>query len=168
MASAGKRNKKSVSIKAPPWAGDHGTGTKAAMAGTVVLPLEGDNPNRFARRQRIGQVDALKERLSQRQWQAAKAIEDAYCRVQMLSSGAPLKEQVDSSPRPDATVSTQTDAQSRLNFVMSKVPAEARDVVEHVCWYNRPMSTMTKGRKHYNRMADFKVALDLVANHMRF
>ena len=163
------RRKKRATIKPLPWNGDHGTGTAAANAGTELKPIEGSNPNRFARRHRVNQIDKLKPRLSQRQVQAAEAIQMAYCRVQMLSSGSPLKEVVDSSPRPDATLAAQVAAQSQLVHVMKKVPRAMRDVVEHVCWHNRPISQMDAGgNQRYNRMADFKVALDLVANHMRY
>ena len=163
------RKRRAVNIKEAPWNGDHGTGTTAALAGTELRAIEGSNPNRFARRQRVDQVKQMKPRLSQRQYQAAREIQDAHSRVQMLSSGGELKEQVDSTPRPDATVAAQVDAQSRLARAMRKVPPAMRDVVEHICWRDEPMSALAAGGKqHYNRMADLKVALDLVANHLRY
>lgn len=166
MASKAKRRR--VTIKAAPWNGDHGTGTAAAQAGTVLEEIK-DNPNRMARRKRVSQIDELEDKLSLRQYQAAKAIQDAYCRVEMQSSGAALKEQVDSTPKPDAVIAAQVDATSRLVFVMGAVPKAMRDVVEHVCWHNLPMRSLTGGgRKHYNRSADLKVALDLVANRLRY
>lgn len=162
------KRRKAVKVREAPWNGDHGTGTMAATRGTVLEPLEGDNPNRFKRRKRVNQIEAMRNKLSQRQFQAAQAIEVAYCRVQTLSSGSPLKAKVDSTPKPDATVSHQTDAQAQLVHVMAKVPPSARDIVEHVCWHNLPVNDIAKGRNHYNRMADLKVALDLVANGMRY
>lgn len=161
-----------VSVSDAPWGGDHGTGTLAAKSGTKLVELkndDGSNPNRIKRRERIDQIEKMKERLSMRQYQAAKAIADAYCKVQMLSSGAELKEQVDASPKPDAVVAVQVSAMSRLKTVMEAVPSTMRDVIEHVCWHNQAIHRMTgSGRKHYNRTADFKVALDLVANRLGY
>ena len=146
-----------------PFNGDHGTGTAAAMAGTrleAVEDEEGRNPNNMGRRVREDRIKRIK--LSMRQEQAAYKIRDAYCRVEMLSSGSPLKEQVDASPKPDAVIASQVDAQSELHFVMSAVPNAMRPVIEHVCWHNRPLNQMPDDR------ANFKVALDMVANKLRY
>lgn len=134
-----------------------------------ILNVDGSNPNRMAYRYRVSQIDKLEGKLSMRQLQAAKAIQDAYCRVDALSSGGPLKEQVDASPKPDAVIAGQVDAMSHLTFVMGAVPEAMRDVVEHVCWHNQSIRSLTGGgRKHYDRTADFKVAMDLVANKLRY
>lgn len=169
MAKARKRpRRRRVSVTDAPWGGDHGTGTRAAMQGTVLEPIEGENPNRIKRRRRVNEIIELRPKLSQRQFQAAQAIEAAYCRVQTLSSGSPLQQKVDITPKPDATVARHTDAQSHLVYVMASVPPQMRDIVEHVCWHNRAVGSIAKGRNHANSMADLKVALDLVANHMRY
>ena len=161
------RVKTHVSTAPLPWNGDHGTATAAATAGTVLVPMGG--PNRMARRYRVSIIDTMEARLSMRQVQAARAIQEAYCRAEMLSSGGPLKEQVDASPKPDAAVASQVDAMSTLTYVMSAVPSAMRDVVEWVCWHNMPIHRLTgSGRKQYNRTADFKVAMDLVANRLRY
>lgn len=153
-----------------PVVGDLGTGTTAATADTEVVLLPDPNPNRLARRMRITALDRLDRRgsLSMRQMQAARAIEAAYCRVQMLSSGGEFKAKVDSTPRPDATVAAQVDANSRLVLVMSAVPPAMRDVVETVCWHSLPVESAQTEARNYRRMADLKVALDLVANRMRY
>lgn len=151
-----------------PWNGDHGTGTAAANAGTALEPLEGSNPNRFARRVRRPQSDRWKSELSTRQYQAALAIEEAYCRVQMLSSGGELKEQVDATPKPDATIAAQVDATSQLARVMKRIPQSIRPVIEHLFWHNRALSQFVQGKAFYNRRAEVKVALDLVANELRY
>ena len=162
-----RRRKKPTEPKV--WNGDHGTGTMAAAQGTEIVPLEGNNPNRFARRHRIEQIERLKPRLFLREYQAALAIRNAYCKVQMLSSGSPISAKVDTFPRPDAIISTQVDAVSFLTHVMSPVPGAMRDVVEHVCWHNLPLRhIVTGGRSHYTRLAELKVALNLVANHLRY
>lgn len=164
-----KRRGRKIATAEAPWNGDHGTGTAAANIGTEVVPIKGSNPNRLARRQRINQIEKIKDKLSQRQFQAAQAIEVAYCRVQTLESGGPLAAKVDTSARPDANMANQVSARSHLVHVMKPVPKAMRDVVEHVCWHNRPISQLeTGGRGRYKRMADLKVALDLVANHMKY
>ena len=167
------RAKKNVSVgPATPWGGDHGTGTLAATANTEIVELKdekGRNPNRMAYRRRINVLDTMADKLSMRQMQAAQEIQDAYSRVQMLSSGSPLKEQVDASPKPDAVIAGQVDAISRLKRAMDAVPNAMRDVIEGVCWHNQTIRHISGGgRKQYNRMADFKVALDLVANRLRY
>jgi len=165
VSGSHSKAKRHVSIAQAPWNGDHGTGTAAATAGTVVEPMA-DSPNRMAVRKRVNVIDTLTS-LSMRQQQAAKEIQEAYCRVEMQSSGSALKEQVDASPKPDAVIAAQVDAMSRLAHAMSAVPSAMRDVVEHVCWENRQIATISK-RTGYNRMADFKVAMDLVANRLRY
>lgn len=146
-----------------PFNGDHGTGTQAAMAGTVLEPLvdeRGGNPNNLGQRRRMDVIEALG--LDMRQKQAATAIRDAHCRVEMLSSGGELKEQVDASPKPDAAVAAQVDALSNRSRYMAAVPRDFRKVVEHVCWNNQPISKLPGSRNSHS--ACFKVAMDLVAN----
>lgn len=165
MAKARRKPKKPGPL---PWNGDHGTGTPLALADSDLEPLEedGKNPNRMARRRRKDRLNDYK--LSMRQEQAGKAIRDAWCRAEMNSSGGPLKEQVDSSPKPDSTITAQVEAQSRLVFVMGAVPSAMRDVVEHVCWHNRKMSDLKNGRLIETNRANLKVALDLVANRLKY
>lgn len=148
--------------------GDHGTGTAAARSGTVVVPItdsEGRNPNNMGQRRETNVLEGMG--LSLRQYQAGVEIRNAFCGVEKLSSGGELKEQVDCTPKPDATIAVQMDAQSRLVSVMRAVPASMRDVVEHVCWYNRPLRRL-KGEHYYKRQSELQVALDLVANHMKY
>lgn len=153
-----------------PQPGDLGTSTAAARKGTEVITLPAPNPNKVQRRQRVTGLDRLERRdsLSMRQLQAAREIETAYCRVQMLSSGGELKEQVDSSPRPDAVVTSQVEAVSRLTRAMKGVPTAMRDVVEAVCWHGKPVVSARTAEKNYDRMADLKVALDLAANRLGY
>lgn len=148
--------------------GDHGTGTKAAKAGTIMERLDG--PNKMARRRRINRLDDMSARgqISLRQYQAGQEIQLAWCQCETLSSGGELKEQVDASPKPDATIARQVDAQSRLQFAMTAVPSAMRYVIEHVCWYNRPMHELPSGSRNGSHAANLKVALDLVANKMRY
>jgi len=168
MGKQMRKPRKKVTL--PPFVGDHGTGTAAATAGTVLEPItdaEGRNPNRQARRRRVNAIDEITS-LSMRQAQAAKAIEIAYCRVEQLSSGGEIKERVQSSPKPDQTVAIQCDANSRLVQVMAAVPSAMRAVVEHVCWHNRPLSAMRPVNMRASHTAGLKVALDLVANRLRY
>lgn len=174
-AKARKRaaKRKKVSTSDQPWNGDLGTGTAAATAGTIIEPMEG--PNRVGRRRREPQSAVWRPSLSNRQWQAAQAIEDAYGRAQSLTSGGDsigsyrdLRVRVDSSPKPDATVAAQLGAISHLAFVMSAVPSAMRDVIEHLFWHQRSLGSFTQGKAFYNRTADVKVALDLVANRLRY
>ena len=169
--SMGKGSKRNRVITLAEFEGDKGTGTLAAKAGTVLEEIKneaGENPNRRSRRIRIDRADDMVKRgqLSLRQYQAAKEIRDAWCKVQTLSSGGEMKEQVDASPKPDAVISRQVDAMSRLKHAMDAVPNAMRAVVEHVCWYNEPLHRMP-GIKGTNS-ANLKVALDLVANKMKY
>ena len=152
--------KKCVTLKPLPFNGDHGTGTKAANEGTLLVPVK-DCPNRRAYRQRVDVYSRLT--LTMRQGQAARAIRDAYCRVEMLSSGSPLKERVQASPKPDATIDMQVAAQSTLQHVMKAVPRAQRAIVEHVLWYNRPLRVLKDAPRCAERL---KATLDLVADHL--
>ena len=149
-----------------PFTGDHGPGTIAATAGTVIEAVEGQEHNRTGRRRRKDRLNDFT--LSMRQMQAGKAIRDAWCRVEMLSSGSPLKEQVDASPKPDSVVTAQVEARSKLVFVMSAVPSAMRGVVEHVCWHNEKITEIKNGLPFSANSANFKIALDLVANKLRY
>ena len=158
------------SVTLAPLGGDHGTGTPAAMAGKVLRPItdiDGRNPNNMGRLCEDDQL-ANMDFLSMRQYQAGMEIRNAWCGVEKLSSGGALKEQVDSTPQPDATMAIQIDAQSRLVNAMAAVPRDMRDIVEHVCWHNLPLIRMGKGRAYYKRQSELQVGLELVANHMRY
>lgn len=157
-----REGKKSMVTLAPDVVnGDHGTGTTAAKEGTVLVKIKND-PNRRAYLQR---VDAyLRINLDMRQQQAAKAIRDAYCKVQMLSSGGPLKERVQASPKPDQTIDIQVAAQSRLMFVMAAVPQRQRRLIEHVLWENKPIRSLGIKRGP----ARFRWVMDLVADHVGY
>lgn len=144
--------------------GDHGTGTIEAIRGTVLESVEGQEHNRTGRRRRVEAIEQLT--LTMRQEQAAKRIRDAYCRVQSLTSGGPLKAKVDASPKPDAVIDRQVDAQSELAFLMGAVPSQMRKVVEWVCWENRSLRSLG-GMREMNS-AGFKIAMDLVANRCRY
>jgi len=173
MARAKKR-RKHVSTAPMPFGGDHGTGTAAAKCGTVLEAIKdekGGNPNNMGRRRRTSELDRIAHRLSMRQEQAARAISDAYCRVEALSSGGELKAKVDASPKPDATIDVQVAAQSRLHHVMSGVPnnpTQCREAVEQVCWRGEPIGAIASGRDHQMHMSCLKISLDLVANKLGF
>lgn len=164
---AGRKRKNTVRL--PQFTGDHGTGTAAAMAQTFLEPLKNDDgkpdPNKRARRRRIEVVDHIPS-LSQRQHQAAREIRDAYCQCEKLSSGSPIKEQVDTSARPDATMAMQVDAMSRLRRAMKAVPNHMRPVVEAVCWHNRSLDELAVSREV--AVSDMQGAMTLVADHLRY
>lgn len=141
------------------------------MAGTVVEEItneKGENPNHMARRLRVERIEDMMRRkqITMRQYQAGKELRDAWCGVEKLSSGGELKERVQSSPKPDATIDVQTDAISRYKYVMDAVPGNMRYVVEHVCFDNLPLHML--GGISGMHSANLKVALDLVANKMRY
>lgn len=163
-----RKASRSVSVAPMPLNGDHGTGTKAATHGTVVKKLA-DNPNHMGQRQRVCRIDWLMARkwLDIRQYQAAKAIQIAYGRVDALSSGSELKEQVQSSPKPDATIAAQCDAVSRLTHVMRPVHRSQRDIVEHVCWHNQPITSLS-AKNHRRSAHRLRDALNAVADHMQY
>lgn len=162
---ARKAKRKAVTL--PPLGGDHGPGTPAATAGTVIKPMlneKGENPNNTGMRIREDAVDRLTS-LSMRQVQAAKELRNRYFRKEQLSSGGPLKEKVDASPKPDVVITEQVSAISSWLAVWQCVPMSMRPIVEHVCCDNQPVKTF-KGE--YNPMGDLKVALDLVANRLGY
>ena len=166
-----RRVKGKKAITLPQYNGDHGTGTLAATLGTHIEPIlndKGNNPNNFGRRVRQSQSDKWKDILSMRQYQAARAIEEAYCRSEMISSGGEIKERVDASLKKDAITAAQVDTVSHLTFVMQPIPQATRPVIEHLFWHNLPLGQFVQGRCFYNRAADIKVALDLVANRLRY
>ncbi|MEL7299357.1 MAG: hypothetical protein AAFM92_03145 [Pseudomonadota bacterium] len=170
--NAGRPRKKSVTVTQAPWGGDHGTATAAAMRGTELVEVvdeNGKNPNRMKRRQRVCRLDVMLKRgwITMRQHQAGRFIQDAYGRVQSLSSGGPLKERVQSSPKPDKVVASQVDAVSTLKLAMDCVPRSARDIVEAVCWHNEPMTVLVR-RGDRRAPARLKDALDRVADRLRY
>ena len=97
----GKSTRK-LKVTLPPLGGDHGTGTMAAIDGTEVVPIDGDNPNNMGMRKRREIIELAKVGLSCRQHQAAREIRDAHCEVEKLSSGGPISERVDHTADPSA------------------------------------------------------------------
>jgi len=152
----------------PAYTGDHGPGTPAATAGTVLEPIRHDggkdDPNRRARRRRVETIDVLTF-LSQRQYQAAREIRDAYCALQKLTSGSPLKEQVDTSSRPDAIVAAQVDALSRWRRAIDPVPRHMRATVEAICCENVPIRRLPN---YEVARSDMQGAMTVVANALRY
>lgn len=167
------RPRKPRPVSLPKFNGDHGTGTAAATRNTEVVELKGEdgsNPNRIARRERVNIAERMMQRrlLTTRQYQAADAIQRAYGAVQMLSSGGALKEQVDASPKPDAVIAHQVDANSRLMDIMAAVPKASRTVVEHVCFLNQPVTQLVKGKAGVRAYAKLREALGLVADRIGY
>lgn len=153
----------------PPFNGDHGASTPAATAGTVIEELkndDGSNPNRMARRRRLSAIEAMT--LTMRQEQAAKAIEEAWCRLQMLESGGPLKAKVDASPKPDAVVTRQVDAHSRWIWVTRAIPPHQRDLIYWVCCLNKPVTAYGRNTGQARAPALFREVMDKVADSLRY
>lgn len=175
---AKKKHKKPRKLAVPSFTGDHGPKTAAQMAGTKIVPIsDKDNPNNTGQKRRENVLERMHlgrgadeaASLSLRQYQAGNAIQEAFCKCDALSSGNSdySKPIVDSSPKPDQFTAMHCDAQSRLSFTMAKVPQDMRAVVEHVCWYNQPISGMCHHPRDIGmHRANLKVALDLVANHI--
>ena len=161
------RPRKARASTLPQMGGDHGTGTQAAMAGMQMVTLEG--PNNMAQMVRVNVIDAMLRRkmLTMRQWQAAKAIQHAHGRLESLSSGSELKEWVQSSPKPDATVDAQCAAVSQYVYVTTAVPRAQRGLVEWICHDNRPSHLYARKRNEVRPLARFRVVMDMVADHMR-
>ena len=173
------RKRRSVSTKAPPWAGDHGTGMRAAIEGTTIEPANepGEpNPNNMGRRVRKDAYRAYS--LTMKQQQAAKLIRDAYCRVDALSSGGGMKtgelngqtfllEQVQSSPKPDAAIDRQCAAMSHLIYVTKKSTRVDMKIFDHVLRENQHIAQMDRKNAHI-LIGLFKHALNRVALHMRY
>jgi hypothetical protein len=145
--------------------GDHGTGTPSATQGTVIEPIDGDkNGTSRRRRQHILTTLLRGHKLTQRQFQAGEAIEQAHCRVEALSSGSELKEWVQSSPKPDAAVARQLDVISHQVYVKQAIPRTQRTLVEHVCEGNQPLRTSRVVRA----LPRLCMALDSVADHLGY
>ncbi|MGH1414849.1 MAG: hypothetical protein ACRBB0_15280 [Pelagimonas sp.] len=169
--SRAKRRKggrpRKAKISLPQFNGDHGTGTAAATHSTLVVPVK-DSPNRVANRRRIDALDRIIARdiLTMPEQQAAKAIRDAYSRTEALSSGGEMKEQVDSSPKPDASIAAQVDAMSHWAHVMAPIRTD-RAIIEHVCCHGQPLRTLpTKYRRR--SMARLRDQLIKVAVHLEY
>lgn len=165
--------RKLVSVAKIPLGGDHGPGTAAATRGTVVEPLmneNGKNPNNMGRRRRVSQIERLGSGglLTMRQWQAAYAIQEAHARVDALSSGGEIRERVQSSPKPDATIEAQVDAISHLAHVMTPVRARDRHIIDHICVQNRSAYELVRGGDAVRLFARFRRVLDDVADHLRY
>lgn len=168
MSAKTRRRAKKRKSPTVAYTGDHGTGAPAAIRGTYLEPLTHDgkpDPNRRARRRRVEVIDTLSF-LSLRQLQAAREIRDAYCNVERLSSGGPLKEQVDTSARPDAFMAAQVDAMTRWRRAIDAVPRHMRKTVEAVCCENTPLRQLPVS---YNAAkSDLQGALTAVANRLRY
>jgi len=95
------------------------------------------NPNGVKGVRRQDRVRELIPRLTMRQHQAAQEIQNAYSCNDMLSSGSELKEQVDSSPKPDAAIAAQVAGQSRVGRAMRGVLVAHKALVHDICWHNR-------------------------------
>lgn len=169
MARTARRKPHTPTAGIEPVRGDHGTGTAAANASTVLVAVP-DDKNGMKRRQRIGALELVLKHsgMSQRQYQAGKRIRDTFEKTQ--SSPPAIKEiQVDTCPTPDATIDVQVDAQSDYSYAMSAVPPRFRHIVEHVCVENRPISQLPGSRiMGGSHRACLMVALDLVANKMGY
>lgn len=144
---------------------DHGPTTEAQLAGSYIEAVE-DDKNGRNRRRRVNILSLLlkADKLTQAQFQAGTAIEEAYCRVQSLSSGGPLKERVQSSPKPDAQVSAQVAAMSEMVRVKRTIPQRQRELVEHVCELNQPLRT-ARGARKLERLRD---VLEIVARDLGY
>ncbi len=149
-----------------PYTGDHGPGTTAATAGTMIEAVEGQEHNRTGRRRRINAIESIT--LTMRQEQAAKAIEEAWCLLQRCSSGGELKEQVDASPKPDATVARQVDAQSRWHYVTAALMRGEKRLVQWVCCENQSILLAKRKLGEARATERFREAMDRVANHLRY
>lgn len=154
----------------PAYRGDHGPNTELAHAGTVIELLKDErtgkkNPNNMARRRRIEVIDHLSF-LSLRQYQAAREIRDAFCALERLTSGTPLKEQVDTSARPDAFMAAQVDAMTRWRRAMDAVPRQHRRLVEMICCQNVPITQVPWS--YATARSDMQGAMTCVANRLRF
>ena len=165
-----QRARKMASLPPMPLGGDHGTGTTAATTGTVLEAIKDDkgrNPNNMGQRRRKIIVNDMLSRgtITMRQHQAAEAIQMAHLSVERLSSGGPLKEQVQSSPKPDAAITIQVGANSRLVHVMKPIKACDRALIEAVCWHNKPLRSAIRGG-YVRGYARFRDALDAVADHL--
>lgn len=147
-----------------PFTGDHGTGTTAANAGTVLEPVEGEEHNRTGRRRRVSAVDSIV--LDMRQGQAARAIQDAWCKLQMCSSGSPLKEQVDASPKPDAVIARQVAAQSRWHHITKPLLRSEQRLVDWVCCKNMSILKAKRMIGEDRATERFRAAMDRVADHL--
>jgi len=168
------RKRRHVTTKPLPWNGDHGTGTAAATAGTEFEQATDNpndtNPNNMGRRVRVNVIQPMIKRgsLTMRQGQAAQAIQQAHCKVEMLSSGGELKEQVQSSPKPDATIDVQVERMGELVFVTRPILRGDRALVEWVCYHNRPVHTFARMTGNSRPLDRFRMAMDRVADQMRY
>ena len=157
--------RKSVTLAGPK--GDHGPGLQ--IAGTYLEDVPDDKNGMKRRRNKI-QLDFLHRgaihKLTLRQWEAGCKVRDAHARVEALSSGQPLKQKVDSSPKPDQAIAAQVDALSKVIQITKGIDRRLLRVVAHVCCNNLPLGEFSHP-ENPAPWADLCVALDLVANRCR-
>lgn len=149
-----------------PVMGDTGPKTAAQATGAIYVVEDGYKKKR---RENVLERMCLKDKsLTQRQYQAGEAIQEAREACEALTSGSEIKEQVDSTPKPDAFIAAQVEAYTKLEKAMEKVRPEERVPVELVCWYNMPLSTSFKGRHHAQNKKLMMAALDRVADYLGY
>jgi len=124
-----KTKRRKATTKPLPWNGDHGPGTQAATAGTELQPVEGDNPNRMARRQRrtLAEIYRARGLLTKEQADAAEDLLDAWEETQTGSTLEKVK--VDIVGRPKGMSEQLIWKARQLAHVTSSIPKELRAIV---------------------------------------
>ena len=184
MARAGRKSaaskRENISLAGKPKQapqGDHGPRTAAQQDGTYLVQADKDNPNGMAQKRRINQITAMHNegQLSIRQYQAGIELQDAWLANVGLNSGDSdySKPIVDCSGSSERYSDMQAATIQRWTTAMSAVPTAMRSIIKHVCIANEGFGLpihMLDVREYMQDMhrANLKVALDLVANKLRY
>ena len=166
MKKRSHKRRKQPAAPPIPFRGDFGPQTPLQQAGTCIEAVPEDK-NNTGRKRRVSQIEFLhrqaKHKINLRQYGAARAIQRVRSKVEALSSGDALKEQVDNSPRPDAAIAAHVDAMSDEVRLLGGLEPRIRGILEWVCWHNESHKDFTGSIAPW---ADLIVGLDSVANRM--
>ncbi|MGB7244277.1 MAG: hypothetical protein WBC93_19610 [Sulfitobacter sp.] len=161
------RKRKGVSLP-PPLGGDHGTGTPAANAGTVVKPIDGKNPNNLGRRVRESQLEIYYKKglLTKDHLNAGMLL---LCAFEATQGGSPAikKVNVDHSPKPDHAIEIMLKRIGGYSAIMKHVPKTSRSIISRVAVHDLPIESHQKGDLQcLNEMAKLLVGLDKMVESM--
>lgn len=166
MKKRSHKRRKQPAAPPIPFKGDFGPQTPLQRAGTNIEAVPGDK-NNTGRKRKVSQIEFLhrqaKHKLNLRQYGAARAIQRVRSKVEALSSGGALKEQVDNSPRPDAAIAAHVDAMSDEARLLGGLEPRIRGILEWVCWQNEPHKDYPGSVAPWS---DLVVGLNLVAIRM--
>lgn len=172
----GNARRGKVTLAPGPW--DHGATGAANVAGLVIEergetnPKTGKvtNPNGVTGMRRVDMLDLYLDRgvISPRAHAAGSILRTLWLRTEMGRCSPWLRDRVDSSPKPDASVAIQIDRLSALIRVSRLVPASDERVIDIVCAHGAGVGVLPeyRGPKHPLGIEHLSIALENLADRM--